>query len=381
MQSVMNLKIKFRESFRPFAPCVLKERAHEWFERWARDTPEAVAVVAGEEAVGYKELDARANRLARRLTRGGVGRGSIVALAIKRSVEALVGILGILKTGAAYLPIDPELPAKRREQMMRISGASKVVTKGPPSGITGVEDVTIEGFGPRVESDSSVVSTPGSLADALVVLFTSGSTGQPKGVLLPHSGPLNYALGIAESWGVTADDRILQFASLGFDVSLEEILLAWVTGATLVLRDDAMLDPHVLLEACNRHRVTIFDLPTAYFVMLLDLVEEQTIRWPTSLRLVCIGGERAHAEWIERFHWRRNQQPRLINAYGPTETSVSVTCCETRDYLDGGKLRYASPLGRVVPNCRVFLLADDLSLVVPGVEGEICISGAALARG
>jgi amino acid adenylation domain-containing protein len=352
--------------------------AHAMFEAHAEKAPDAVAVLMGARSWSYGEINAWANQLAHRLTRRGVRAGGAVGLQMERSMEAIVGILGILKAGAAYVPLDPKLPVKRREHMVARSGARIVVTAGASSGLS-AEEVFLDA---ALESEKK--SNPGislSMEEGMVVLYTSGSTGEPKGVLLSHRGIVNYVSSLVASWEVTARDRVMQFASLGFDASTEEIVAAWASGAALVIRDEEMLDAKVLLDACEEHQVAILILPTAYYVTLLELVESGAGRWPPSVRVVEIGGERAHAAWIERFYRSKAHPPRLVNAYGPTEASIAVTWCETGEYLDDGHLRFESPLGRVVPNSRVYILDQELALVPAGVIGEICIGGAALATG
>jgi amino acid adenylation domain-containing protein len=354
--------------------------AQDVFERRARETPHGVALVEGERCMTYGEANARANRLARRLIALGVGRESLVALLAARSIEAVIGILGILKSGAAYVPSDPELPMARRGRMLQRCGVRVGVGVGEPTGLVPTE-VQLDAEKATDENDLNrgVVAGLGGLDLAMVVLHTSGTTGEPKAVLLPQRGLMSYALAVADDWGASSSDRVLQFASLSFDTSLEEMLLAWTAGASLVLRGERMLEPALMLEALGRHGVTILQLPTAYFAMVLEAVESAG-GWPPSIRLVVIGGERALPSWIERFH-RSKRPPRLVNMYGPTEASISVTCCDTAESLEGGRLQFESPLGRVVDNCRVYVLDDRLSPLPPGAVGEICLGGVAVSRG
>jgi amino acid adenylation domain-containing protein len=353
--------------------------AHELFERWAREAPNATAIVNGARSVTYRESNVRANRLAHRLRSLGVGLESRVALVASRSIETVIGILGILKTGAAYVPVEPQLPLARRARMVERCDVRVAVRSDEPTALAASE-VTVDGFEPLdVPEDNPGISVMPDLP--MVVLHTSGSTGEPKGVILTHRGLLNYASAIAKDWGVERSDRLLQFASLSFDASLEEILGTWTLGATLVLRDEQWLDPQVLLAACREHGITVVELPTAYFALVLEAVE-QAGAWPTSVRLVVIGGERAQPGWIERFHrMTRADRPRLVNMYGPTETSISVTCCDTGQFMEGGNLKGDSPLGRSVDNCRICVLDERLGLVPTGAVGELCVGGVALACG
>ncbi|MGH7327864.1 MAG: AMP-binding protein, partial [Polyangiaceae bacterium] len=349
--------------------------AHRLIERWAKDTPDAIALIDGPRELTYAELDARANALARRLRAVGVRSSDHVAIDGRRSAETLVGIAAILKAGAAYVPIDPELPRERRARMVARSGVK--VGVGDFSALLPTS-VPLDVFDADVV-ESSNLELAHDPAQTMVVLHTSGTTGEPKGVLLTHRGMVNYALAMADAWKVSRADTILQFASLAFDASLEEILLAWTSGAKLVLRSEAMLAPATLLRACRDRAVTLLDLPTAYLPMLLDEVEQSG--WLNELRRVVIGGDRALPSVIERFH-ATIDAPHLSNTYGPTEGSISVTYCETEAWLDDEKkLRSESPLGRVVDGCRVYVLDSAAALAPIDVAGEIHVGGDAVAQG
>ena len=353
--------------------------AHELFEASARRTPDATAALGEDRSLSYGELDAWSNRLARRLVRLGVGPESVVALPVARSLEALVAILGILKAGGAYLPLEPKLPLQRRARMVLRSGARVAVSAGPlsePLPVASLVDVLSVDDEP-----SGPIGRAASLDQALVVLFTSGSTGEPKGVTLAHRGPVNYAFQMAAAWQLSARDRLLGFASLGFDASLEEMLCAWAVGASLFVRDESLLEPSRLLDACALHRVTVMGLPTAYFHQVVDVVQAREAAWPSGVRLVCIGGEQASSEKLERFCALPERPAQLVNTYGPTEGSVSVTCCAVTAPLVRARPRVGSPLGGLVPNARVYVLDEELTPVPIGVHGELCIGGVAVARG
>ena len=251
--------------------------------------------------------------------------------------------------------LEPKLPLQRRAQMVRRSGARVAVSAGPlnePLGVDSVVDVL------SVDTEASdPITRTASLDQALVVLFTSRSTGQPKGVSLSHRGPVNYAAQMSKAWQLEAGNRLLQFASLGFDASLEEMLCAWTVGASLYVRDESLLEPGRLPDACGRDDVTVMGLPTAYFHQVVDAVEATEASWPPRVRLVVIGGEKASTEKLDRFRALSKRPARLVNTYGPTEGSISVTQCEVTDLLEReGRSWVGSPLGVVVPNARVYVL-------------------------
>ncbi|MGH7284794.1 MAG: amino acid adenylation domain-containing protein, partial [Polyangiaceae bacterium] len=341
--------------------------AHELVRRWARETPDAVALVDGERRVTYAELEARAGGVASRLRSLGVRPGDIVAVSATRRIETFFGIVGALQAGAAYAPIDPALPEERRARMLDRCGVTVTLGYGD---IAGKAEIRLDRL---QDHDGSARSAP--RPDwPMVVLHTSGTTGEPKGVLLAHRGLVEYAQTMSSAWGIAREDRVLQFAALSFDACLEEILLAWTTGASLVLRDESMLEPDALLDACGRHHVTVLDLPTAYFGLVVAAAEKRG--WPPSVRRIVIGGDRIDATLLDRFHQTRTP-PRLASTYGPTEASISVTSFEaTRDAVLA-----AAPLGAPVAGCRAYVLDERLALVPLGAPGEICIAGAALAHG
>ncbi len=353
--------------------------AHTWFEHAARTTPDAVAFVDQGRRFSYKEADAWANRLAAALRSAGVERESRVGLLAPRSIEAFVGILGILKAGGAYVPVDPTLPASRQRLLLERCRARIAVVVDEPTRLVPVELAV--GRYREAAAGAEAPAVTASPDQAMVLIHTSGSTGEPKAVLLPHRGPVTYAATLLRGWDVVSGDKILQFASLSFDVSLEEMLLAWMSGATLVLRSDEMLHPAALLEACREHAITIVDLPAAYFAQVVDAVADAG-GWPASVRLVIIGGERAPAGTIARFD-AVPKRPRLFNMYGPAEASISVTWCDAAGRSSPAAAdQLESLLGRPIDGRSVYVLDDQLSPVPPGVVGELCVGGAdPLARG
>ncbi|MFF1950963.1 non-ribosomal peptide synthase/polyketide synthase, partial [Kitasatospora herbaricolor] len=310
-------------------------------------TPEAVALVRGETAVTYRQLNARANRFAHALIARGVGPEQLVAVALPRSVEAVVAVLGVLKAGAAYLPVDPSYPRSRIDFML--ADARPALMVDDPAMVT-------EGEWP--DTDPQVA--PDARHPAYVI-YTSGSTGRPKGVVVAHSGVASLVAGQIERFAIDADSRVLQFASPSFDASVSEICTALLSGATLVLPPAA--DPVAALTDPGL-AVTHVTVPPS---VLAALPEGRC-----TVTTLVVAGEACPPELVER--WAPGR--RMINAYGPTETTV---CATMSDPLPAGS--GVPSIGRPIANTRVYVLDERLRPVPPGVPGELYVAGDGLARG
>ncbi len=333
---------------------------HRLVEEQAARTPRAVALEAGGARLTYAELGDQASRLAHRLREEGIGPGAIVALSAARTPDLIVRMLAVLQAGAAYLPLDPAYPQERRDFMVADSGAT--IFPPLPGGSEGPGEA---GFVVAAES-------------AVYVIYTSGSTGRPKGVVVPHRAIASFVRAARETYGLGPGDRVLQFASISFDTSAEEIWPALASGATLVLRPDDMAAsiPHFLREL-ERLGITCLDLPTAFWHELVAGMEAEDLELPRSLRLVILGGEEALADRFALWHRRVGPAVRLVNTYGPTETTIVATRRELSG-LDPGS---TVPIGRPIPGARAYVLDRFLTPVPPGVRGELWIGGAGLAQG
>ncbi|MEP6769656.1 MAG: amino acid adenylation domain-containing protein, partial [Acidobacteriota bacterium] len=355
------------------------------FEEQAERTPEAVAVEFGAESLSYRELNGRANRLARHLRARGSGPEAVIGLCMERSLEAIVGILGILKSGAAYLPMDPALPRERLRFMVEDSGVRSLVTHGAAAGaglLPGVDalflDASWETIALEPADDLGSGAGPENLA---YVMYTSGSTGKPKGVEIEHGSVANHALAAADRFGARLGERLLQFASFSFDASIQEIFSALSAGATLVLRSEEMLGSvAAFLSTCRDWRISVLDLPTSYWHELVRVASQDGLSLPEPLRLVVIGGERALPERFRQ--WRDLSRGRvgLINAYGPTEAAIAATFWESPAGAPELPAR-SVPIGRPIPNVRTHVLDRRLRPVPIGVVGDLYIGGAGVARG
>ncbi|MET9414604.1 amino acid adenylation domain-containing protein [Streptomyces klenkii] len=340
------------------------------FEDLAARTPSAVAVDHAGEETTYAELDARAGRLARRLTAAGVGSGDLVALALPRSAELIVALLGVLKAGAAYLPLDPGYPDARIRFMLDDAAPKLLLTDGPTAKAlpaTGVEQWLLDDPATAAAPDAPV--RPPRPDDPAYVIYTSGSTGRPKGVVVPHKGLPSLAAAMAADLAVDATSRVLQLASPSFDASVWDLLMALAGGGTLVLPGtDGAPSGEALAGTLAEHRITHLSItPTA-----LEAVPPGTESTLGALRTVVTGGEICPASLVER--WAPGRL--MVNVYGPTEATV---CTTMSDALSAGTAGAGPvPIGRPITNARVYVLDAGLRPVPPGVAGDLYLAGPVL---
>lgn len=343
---------------------------HRLFDEQARRTPEAVAAVFGEDEVSYAELSSMAHQLAGWLVEEGMRSETLVGVAMAPSIQRLAVLLGILAAGGGYLPLDPSLPPDRLS-FLAGDAALELVIADPVAGIepiltaAGVRSLD-PGWVERSAADPGAPAVPVTGSNIAYVLYTSGSTGQPKGVVVEHAQLVNFALGAIATWQLTPADRMLQYASLNFDVSVLDVFGCLLAGATAVIADaDTRLSPPRLGELMRRQRVSFAFLSPA----LLGLLADQSF---PDLRLLASGGEALPTEVAKA--WLRDGL-RLVNGYGPTEaTVVSVS-----EEVDGRT--WPAPIGRPMPNYQAYVLDQDLNPVPVGVIGELHIGGASVARG
>lgn len=358
---------------------------HEHVEHIAASSPDQIAVVHAHEELSYGELNARANQLAYYLRKRGVGCNSRIGICLERSLDFAVALIGVLKAGGTCVPLDPKYPNERLAYMMEDVAASIVLTQrgllkaAVPSGTQVVFlSEERERILRELRSNPSSVSSPSDIA---YVIYTSGSTGKPRGVLLRHAGLVSYTLAAAEQFELHAGDRMLQFCSISFDAALEEIYTTWAAGATLVFReDDVSLEPGEFLRWISEQRITVVDLPTAFWHEWVYALPELSQKVPPALRLVIVGGEKASPEAYSTWHKLVGSGVRWVNTYGPAEASVVATAYEPK--LQPGEEPPAQlPIGRPVANTQVYLLDPALNPVPVGVPGEIHIGGIGVAKG
>ncbi|MGI9032142.1 MAG: amino acid adenylation domain-containing protein [Acidimicrobiales bacterium] len=356
-------------------------------EEQARRRPSAVAVVAGQASLTYADLDARANRLAHHLQGFGVGAEALVGISMVRSLEMAVAILAVLKAGGACLPLDPSYPADRLAFMLADSGAAVLLTLAHLVERLPAHDratVCLDADWPEVARQPDHAPRRDVRPENLAyVIYTSGSTGEPKGVMLTHRGLVHHNRAIRNLFELVPSDRVLQFCSISFDVSIEEILPTWGTGATVVLRPDNLpLLGRPWLEWVTEQGITVVNLPTAYWQQWgrdLAVMGEQM---PSTVRLTVVGGEKVTAGGYRTWMEVGGDRARWLNAYGPAEASVTATAYDPSllgsvDAVDGRD----PPIGRPVGRTTVHILDDGGRPVVAGGVGELCMGGDSLARG
>ncbi len=348
----------------------------EAFAEQAGKTPSATAVMFKDTELSYADLDARAEGLAHRLRSLGAGPDEVVAVAVPRSAELMIALLGVLKAGAAYLPIDLDYPAERLASMLADSGARLVVCEpGTASRIpvvTGLTQVPVTGD----STTGDVRGVPAGPDNAAYLIYTSGSTGRPKGVAVTHRAIVNRLAWMQHEYRLTASDRVLQKTPSSFDVSVWEFFWALCEGAAVVLAEpDGHRDPAYLARVIrDREITTLHFVPSmlAAFLGSEDVVED--LRWARSLRRVFSSGEALTGETAAR--WRSLTSVPLHNLYGPTEAAVDVTFFEANGSESAGV-----PIGRPVWNTRTHVLDGCLRPVPDGVAGELYLAGVQLARG
>ncbi|HVZ46147.1 MAG TPA: amino acid adenylation domain-containing protein [Ramlibacter sp.] len=360
---------------------------HELFEEQATRTPSAAAVTFEGCTLTYAELDARANRLAHQLRSLGVQPDTRVALCIERSLDMVIGLLAVLKAGGGYVPIDPAYPTERIDYMLQDAAPKVLLTSRR------MQAALPETSAPRLYLDEADRFLSGRRSDRIpperigltprhlaYVIYTSGSTGQPKGVMLEHANVTNLIHGHAALCGLTAADRVLQFASFSFDNSVAEIFPALATGAQLVLRPAHLVAPDAaFIDFLDTHGVTVTDLPTAFWHQWAQEVGEGRSRPGASVRLVLAGGEKAELRHLKDWFAGCGPHCRWINTYGPTEATVNASVVAVD--AEAARTMTEIPIGRPVANACLRVLDAHGQLLPVGAVGEIHIGGAGVARG
>ncbi|WP_339245610.1 non-ribosomal peptide synthetase DhbF [Bacillus sp. FSL R5-0523] len=366
----------------------------EQFEKQAALRPDAIAVVYENQELSYAELNERANRLARMLISEGVGPEQFVALALPRSLEMAVGLLAVLKAGAAYLPLDPDYPADRIAFMLKDAQPAFIMTNTKAANhIPPVENV------PKIVLDDPELAEklntypaenpknkdrtqPLSPLNTAYVIYTSGSTGVPKGVMIPHQNVTRLFAATEHWFRFSSDDIWTMFHSYAFDFSVWEIWGPLLHGGRLVIvPHHVSRSPEAFLRLLVKEGVTVLNqTPSAFYQFMQAEREQPDLGQALSLRYVVFGGEALELSRLEDWYNRHPEnRPQLINMYGITETTVHVSYIELDRSM--AALRANSLIGCGIPDLGVYVLDERLQPVPPGVAGELYVSGAGLARG
>ncbi|MHC5852384.1 non-ribosomal peptide synthase/polyketide synthase [Nostoc sp.] len=342
---------------------------HQLFEEQVERTPNAVAVVFENQQLTYHELNCRANQLAHYLRSLGVKPDALVGICAERSLDIVVGLLGIFKAGGAYVALDPDYPQERLRFMLEDAQVSVLLTQQRLIHRLPEHQAKLvcldKAWEEIAQNNQDNLSSGVKASHLAYVIYTSGSTGRPKGVMVEHRGLCNLTHAHIQTFGLHSDSRVLQFASFSFDASIWEVVLALGSGATLYLgTKDSLLPGKPLIEQLRNNCITSITLPpSALAVMPMEELP--------ALQTIIVGGEACSAELIRQWSAGRN----FFNAYGPTEATVCATTAKCTE--DDEKIS----IGKAIANTQVYILDENSQLVPVGVPGELHIGGAGLARG
>ncbi len=355
---------------------------HELFEEQAARAPEAVALVCGDERLTYAELNAWANRLAHYLRACGVGPETRVGILLERSTEMAVALLAILKAGGGYVAFDPSYPAERLRYMLEDSGVTLLLTQQNvmPNDFP-IRSIFLDAECDAIaERDTRNVQSGAGPSNIVYLVYTSGSTGRPKGIVVEHRSLVNAAYGFIDNHRMTERDRLLQFASLSFDVAAEEFFSAWLSGGCVVMRLEAVMSYAGFVSLLQREEVTIVNLPSSFWLEWLMAMNDKGLEMPSRLRRVIVGNEKTLEETLAKWQHTVGRQVEWCNAYGPSETTITASNYEPAT-TSAREEKSVVPIGRPSPNAELYVLDRALQLVPAGVAGELYIGGAGLARG
>ncbi|HKV08815.1 MAG TPA: amino acid adenylation domain-containing protein, partial [Thermoanaerobaculia bacterium] len=366
------------EGFPPPVPGLIAEQALR--------TPDAPAVLFGDGVLTYAGLEAQGNRLARHLRRLGVGPDTPVGVCVERSVEMPLAMLAVLKAGGAWVPLDPTYPKERLALIIEDTAMPvlltqqhllDVVPEGVKAAVVCADTVDLSAEDP---SPLPGEIHPESLA---YVIYTSGSTGKPKGVGVPHRSLSNHAVACAARYGMGPSDRALQFTSISFDITSEEIFPTWITGGAVVPRAPGLFPSFSeLSDLIVRHGVTVANLPTAYWHEWVGEMHRAQTPPPPPLRLVVVGTEQALPERLAEWIGLVGDRVKFNNGYASTEATVTALVYEPdENALARSQAGHRVPVGKTIRNCRAYVLDAGLEPVPAGVPGDVYIGGPNVSRG
>ncbi len=374
---------------------------HQWIEAQAEQRPGEVALVIGSVTLTYQQLNERADQLANYLLDLGVGPEVLVGLCVERSPEMIVGLLGVMKAGGAFLPLDPTYPRERLAFMVVDSQIRVMLTQSEL--VAGLQLAEFQADGLRIvclDTDWPVISrqeiqntveprtTLVAGENLAYVIYTSGSTGKPKGVMITHQSIANHCRDMQQRFGTHPGDRVLQFASLNFDAALEQVFVTLMVGAQLVLRENEVWTSAEFHRKIAEYGLTVVNIPPAYWYQWAAYAVgdgKSDVNPLPQLRLVIVGGDVMPVDSVNLWRQTTMSQVRVLNAYGPTETTITATTYEIPSSMDRDFSRSAAygrvPIGRPHPNRTAYILDPNGNPVPIGVPGELHLGGAYLARG
>ncbi|MCP5053433.1 MAG: amino acid adenylation domain-containing protein, partial [bacterium] len=359
------------------------------FQAQVEKTPDNIAVSFEDRQLSYRELNRKANQLAHYLLTLDVNAGPVqgpgstpVGICVRRSLEMAVGILGILKTGGAYLPLDPDSPRSRLQFMLEDSSASVLLSQShllEGLSVSTGKVVCLDYDGEAIAEGSGENPAPQcGPGDPAYVIYTSGSTGKPKGVIISHASIHNHINSSIIRYQIESGDKVLQFTSFNFDASLEQILETWCSGARLVLLRTNQLEAKPLINILHKEQITITDFPPAYWRQLLNEADNSSFE---TLKCLILGGDALASELARQTHGILSKNTTLLNAYGPTEATITASLFEVTETFQATGTDDITPIGQPTVNTRIYILDANQNLTPPGIPGELCIAGPGLAGG
>ncbi|MEW6993768.1 amino acid adenylation domain-containing protein [Colwelliaceae bacterium MEBiC 14330] len=359
--------------------------APQLFVQMAQQQPDANAVSMGSDSLTYQQLERKSNQLAHYLTeKYDIKPDTLVGLCVNPSIDMVIAIWAILKAGGAYVPLDPSYPMQRLSYMIEDADLNLILSqeslaqheifvKAPEKLLT-IDDADTGNFLASYPSENAPDVSVSSNHLAYVI-YTSGTTGKPKGVMVEHAQLSNFLINVKQRYRIDAQDKVLQFSTINFDISVEECFGALCFGAELVIRDqDCISDPVKFFDFCDQQQISVISLPTAYWHQLVSYPHNKL---PSALRMVIVGGEALKLALVN--HWFTHfNGVELVNTYGPTEATVTASGYHlTQSYQETGEV----PIGQANINTRLLVLDKDLTPVPQGVIGELFIGGGSIARG
>ncbi|MCJ8273490.1 MAG: amino acid adenylation domain-containing protein, partial [Psychrosphaera sp.] len=346
---------------------------HQLFERQAQQYPDKTALVANDICLSYFEVNQQANRLAHYLRAQGVTADSLVGLSVKRSPNMVIAVLAILKAGGAYVPLDPAYPQARLDYMIQDSGITLLLDHDTLEQALSGSNKKYSSENPQNTAEHQV-----SGENLAYVIYTSGSTGQPKGVMVTHANVQSYCFAAKELYNIDSEDRVLQFSSISFDIFVEETFATLCFGATLVLRDESVMNGGVhFWQFMKEHQISVMSLPTAFWHMLCSDLDKPLLASLAALRLIVLGGEAMSLTQLKRWQGVAGSSIRLLNTYGPTEGTVIASAFDATDWQS----KHCLPIGKPIQNTQLYVLGPQGQVQPKGVIGELYIGGAGVARG
>src|SRR5579864_1263922 len=378
----LEVVVEFNSFVRPMPGlCV-----HHLFEQQVERTPGSFAIITGKDCLTYRDLNRHANRLARCLQKHGVRAESRVAILLERSLDMFVAVMAVLKAGAAYVPLDSQHPAERISYVLADAAPALLLTRRDLAenlSIFSGKAIFVDEQREAIagEDEANLQASPG-LECLAYLIYTSGSTGAPKGSMIPHRALLNHALQMIELYDLMPGRRMLQFFSLSFDASAEDIFPSLLSGATLVCPPDVFgYSPSELLAFCRRFEISTLNLPVVLWHQLVQELSNREAALPPHIRMLSVGGESPSVSKLAIRNKITGKRISFRNMYGPTETTITASVYQQDAQTPAIGNRVRVPIGRPLANVPIYLLDGHMEPVPIGVPGEIFVGGVALARG